>query len=72
MVESSSTKEEGEEFKHKKANEEVFPIHPGDSFSLPAPEMLRKASCVMPGAVTPPPPRAARTTDDKGGPDPLV
>jgi hypothetical protein len=32
MLESSSTKEEDREFERKKANEEVIPIHPGDSF----------------------------------------
>jgi hypothetical protein len=68
MMESSSTKEEDGEFKHKKANEEVIPIHLGDSF-LPTPETLRKTSCTVSGAITP---RAAHTTNDKGASGPLV
>jgi hypothetical protein len=42
MVESLSAKEEDRELERKKSNEEVIPIHPGDSFSLPTPELLEK------------------------------
>jgi hypothetical protein len=69
MVESSSVKEEDREFKCKKANEEVIPIHLGNSFSLPTLETLRKTSCAVSGAVTP---RAAHTRNDTGAPGPLV
>jgi hypothetical protein len=49
-TESSSAKEQDGEFERKKANDEVIPIHPRDSFLYPLPRRFEKHHvwCLVP------------------------